>query len=277
MASPAAAWLANDEDGDGTVSGAEMIDAYDKDHDGKLDAAELEDISRAYAGQIDYSNTLLNQIADMEQGQLKIQQEMQDKTANFRMTVKACDDKRKECNDLREKMKGLQDRASSLAQSEQESRSSLSVHQRQIDGLNHIRDKLSEENSTLKEEIDRLRAEANEHLTELSGTRTERNRLEAEHAQRVQSLNTRHEQVVRERAALKTRQAQLQPEVQNLRRQYQEQHDALQQAQQELSHASARAQTGERNVTELQETLRVTQGTSAVLPRCARRYGWDCS
>ena len=84
MASPAAAWLANDEDGDGTVSGAEMIDAYDKDHDGKLDAAELEDISRAYAGQIDYSNTLLNQIADMEQGQLKIQQEMmQDKTVEL--------------------------------------------------------------------------------------------------------------------------------------------------------------------------------------------------
>jgi hypothetical protein len=32
------------------------------------------------------------------------------------------------------------------------------------------------------EQIDRLRAEANEHLTELPGTRTERNRLEAEHA-----------------------------------------------------------------------------------------------
>ena len=37
------------------------------------------------------------------------------------------------------------------------------------------------------EQIDRLRAEANEHLTELPGTRTERNRLEAEHAQSVQS------------------------------------------------------------------------------------------
>ena len=74
MASPAAAWLANDEDGDGTVSGAEMIGAFDKDHDGKLDAAELEDISRAYAGQIDYSNTLLNQIADMEHAGKKVWQ-----------------------------------------------------------------------------------------------------------------------------------------------------------------------------------------------------------
>ena len=179
------------------------------------------------------------------------------------MTVKACDDKRKECNDLREKMKELQDRCAALSHSDAEYRSQMSVHQRQIDGLNHIRDKLTDENGQLKEELDKLRAQLNDHLGELSSHRTEKNRLEADHATRVQSLNSKYESIVRERAALKSRQAQLVPEVQNLRKQYQEQHDVLQRVQQELNAATSRAATSERTLTETQEVLRSTQAAEA--------------
>ena len=87
QASLDATWLANDDDGDGEVSAREMVSHFDVDGDGKLDANELEDISKAYSHQIDYSNQLLSQIQRMEQDQLSVQKEMADKTANFRFVL----------------------------------------------------------------------------------------------------------------------------------------------------------------------------------------------
>ena len=76
-----------DKDGDGVVTPAELLSAYDTDHSGELGKNELARLAQQLSAQTHDNNNLLAELQRLEQQQLKNQKEVQAKQDALRKAL----------------------------------------------------------------------------------------------------------------------------------------------------------------------------------------------
>ena len=65
-----------DFSGDGKIDASDLLMGFDTSGDGNLDAEELQKIAEQLSNQLEYNNTLLNQMQQLEEIQLNSQKEL---------------------------------------------------------------------------------------------------------------------------------------------------------------------------------------------------------
>jgi chromosome segregation ATPase len=93
-----------DKDGDGVVTPAELLSAYDTDHSGELGKNELARLAQQLSAQTHDNNNLLAELQRLEQQQLKNQKEVQAKQDALRKALDALDHSRGEALSLKKEL-----------------------------------------------------------------------------------------------------------------------------------------------------------------------------
>jgi len=151
-----------DADGDGTVSGAELLSLGDTDGDGKLDAGELQKVAERFTEQLKYSNQLLEQIQSFEEQALAAQKEIQAKQQALRSALRVCDLAKEEASEFKRKLAVQTEVAANMSEQCKEARLDASSRKRECDGLRRAADTAKSEAAQLREERDALAAQADE-------------------------------------------------------------------------------------------------------------------
>lgn len=97
-------WAEWDVNGDGTLDAADLVGAYDTNGDGILDMKEMEKLAAQLSNQVEYNNTLLEQLQRLEEQQLATAKDVQQKQQALRQALDVCERIRAEATDLRQKL-----------------------------------------------------------------------------------------------------------------------------------------------------------------------------
>ena len=159
-------WSKWDADGDGKLTSKDFMKNYDKDGDGLLDVGEVGALAEQLSSQLDYNNSLLEQMQDLEEMQLAGQRELQTKQDQVRQAMQANDQLSADLNDTKRKLKITQEIADSMSEQCRDARVEANSIKREHDnaGKSHEEGKkllknLSDECAALKSQLKKVTAE----------------------------------------------------------------------------------------------------------------------
>lgn len=112
-------WDANN---DGKITNEDLLLAFDTNHDGVLDASELQTFTEQLAAQLEYNNQLLEQIQTLERDKFSLQKELHSKQEQIISGGKGNENLREEIKDLVHRLKTTQDIVETLTKQLRECR-----------------------------------------------------------------------------------------------------------------------------------------------------------
>lgn len=104
-----------DSSGDGKIDTVELLANFDADGDGDLDASELQNLAEQLSGQLEYNNSLLQQIQDLEQKQLNNQREISAAQDMAKSSAAALHESKLEATEAKRKLKIAQEIADTVS------------------------------------------------------------------------------------------------------------------------------------------------------------------
>jgi len=104
-----------DTSGDGKIDTVELLGNFDSDGDGNLDASELQNLAEQLSGQLEYNNSLLQQIQDLEQKQLTGQREISSAQEQAKKAAASLQESKAEAGEAKRKLKITQEIADTVS------------------------------------------------------------------------------------------------------------------------------------------------------------------
>jgi chromosome segregation ATPase len=111
-----------DWDNNGSVTKDDLMRTFDTNHDGVLDAEELSAFTEQLTSQLEYNNTLLNQIQSLEQNNLVLQKDLHVKQEFLIQNSKTIDSVKEDLAETKRKFKIVQDISENLTRQLRECR-----------------------------------------------------------------------------------------------------------------------------------------------------------
>lgn len=152
-------WNKWDSDGDGKISTKDFMQ-FDKDNDGKLSKNELSALAEQLSNQLEYNNTLLEQMQDLEEMQLAGQRELQTKQDQLRHAIQTNENLTADLHEAKRKLKITQEIADSMSEQCREARMEANAIKRQHENSNKSHEEgkkllknLSDECASLKAQL----------------------------------------------------------------------------------------------------------------------------
>lgn len=190
---------------------------FDKDNDGKLDASELKRLSDQLNSQLEYNNTLLEQLRQSEEQQLTMQKEIKSQQENYRRALSSNEDNHGVVADLKRKLKVTQEIADTMSAQARDAR--LEVVSLKRDAENAIKNS-NEAKSMLKDVMDersRLHRALAQAQNAVAAAEKEADHEKIELANQNDLLRQTHEALVVENAELRSKVIPIEAEKKSLR------------------------------------------------------------
>lgn len=209
--------LFTDFSGDGIIDTNDLISKFDKDNDGKLDSAELKRLSDQLNAQLEYNNTLLEQLRQSEEQQLALHRDMKALQESFKRAVSAGDDQHALVIDLKRKLKVTQEIAETMSAQARDAR--LEVVSLKRDAENAIKNSIESKNmlKDVMDERSRLHRALTQAQNAVNATKEERDHEKIELANQNELLRQTHEALVTENAELRSKVIPIEAEKKSLR------------------------------------------------------------
>jgi chromosome segregation ATPase len=115
-------WKAWDTSGDGKLDAGDLVERFDSNGDGTIDEGELEMIADQLSTQLEYSNSLLQELQEAEARQLELQRELNSKNELCRSTGTQLEQLRQENTEVRRKWKVSQEIGDSMTKQSKDHR-----------------------------------------------------------------------------------------------------------------------------------------------------------
>jgi chromosome segregation ATPase len=127
-----------DSDGNGKVDVDELLAQFDSDHDGNLGKDELQHFAEQLSNQLEFNNTLLQQLHSMEESQLNLQKELQNKQDSLQRALKASDDAKAEVNEAKRKLKIAQEVSDNMTKQSRDMRAETTSLRQELENVSKI-------------------------------------------------------------------------------------------------------------------------------------------
>jgi len=148
-------WKTWDDNEDGKLDSGDLLGRFDTDGDGVISENELEQIAEQLSTQLEYTNSLLQELQEAENTQLELQKELNSKSEMLRIEKGTSDSLRNENIEMRRKWKISQEIADSMTKQSKDYRVEV---------------------RSLKSELERLELEHNERQNLLTEAINDRDR-----------------------------------------------------------------------------------------------------
>lgn len=160
-----------DVDNDGRTSYADLMSNFDKNHDNKLDGDEIMVLAEQLSSQLEYNNTLLQQVQQLEHEQVEAHKELRSKVDTIRMLNQESERMKFEIGDLKKKLSVAHEMTESLARQSREYRGESNAYKQEAENALResannkvIVDKLSADKVQLQKALSES-AQANQLIT----------------------------------------------------------------------------------------------------------------
>jgi chromosome segregation ATPase len=198
-------WGTWDKSGDGKIEKEELFSAFDSNNDGILDKNEIQILAKQLSAQLEYNNSLLEQMRESEEMNLQAQRDLQAKDETLRKTTAALDEMQQELGECKRRLKVTQEIADSMSKQCKDARIEANTLKRdaenalksQEDGKNMTKEMIDERNrlqKALKLAEESLAAEVE---------KSERDRVDLMHQNDI--LRQSHEALSLEAAELRSK------------------------------------------------------------------------
>lgn len=210
-------WSTWDTSGDNKLDATDFLSAFDKNKDGQLDSDELQQLAQQLSSQLEYNNSLLEQMRSLEEMQLSAQRELQAKQEALKQAIGIADEMRSELSEAKRKLKITQEIADSMSKQCREARIEANSLKREAenatkgsaDSRNMLKE-LTEERAR----IQRALSEAESRLQQVQEA-AEQDRVDLLHQNDV--LRHSHEALSQEAAELRARVIPIEAEKKSLK------------------------------------------------------------
>ena len=149
-----------DKDNDGSLTSHDLMLGYDTNQDGMLDATEIQGLSTQLSNQLDYNNSLIVQLQELERENARKNMEIHNQQEIIRNNVKNVEDLKSQLSEAARKQRVVQD----------------------------IADNLNKQLREYRIENDMMRKDSGESANEKAKVRYERDELDAENKELRVSL-----------------------------------------------------------------------------------------
>ena len=203
-----------DANGDGRVSGEEVLAAYDLNGDGSISGAEVSRLAEQLTKQVKYNNELLSTLSLREEALLQMQKDVQRKQGSLAQAMAVCDAKRAENAELKKKLAVAQEVAARA--SEEASRAKLDggIKARESQALSRVIEDCKAEAAAERARADLLSEKIDALEAELAGAKRTVASYGDREAMRIAKHKESYEGVSRELGALRAAHMPLKAELQ---------------------------------------------------------------
>ena len=240
--------------GDGVIDANDIVDKFDTDNDGKLDATELKKLSDQLNSQLEYNNVLLEQLRESEERQLSLQKEIKAQQEAHRQDVHASEGQNSIISELKRKLKVTQEIADTMSTQARDAR--LEVVSLKRDAENAIKHS-NEAKSMLKDVMDersRLHRSLAQAQNATNAAKEEADHEKIELASQNDLLRQTHEALVVENAELRSKVIPIEAEKKTLQ-------DHIRALTKSLEEVTARCDAESQNRNLLEKKLKDATGT----------------
>lgn len=237
------------------IDASDIMGKFDADNDGRLDASELKRLSDQLNSQLEYNNTLLEQLRQSEESQLTLQKEIKAQQENHKRALSANEEHHAVVTDLKRKLKVTQEIADTMSSQARDAR--LEVVSLKRDAENAIKNS-NEAKSMLKDVMDersRLHRALAQAQNAVAATQEEADHEKIELANQNDLLRQTHEALVVENAELRSKVIPIEAEKRALR-------DHINALTKSLEEVTARCDAEAKNRGILEKKLKDATGTS---------------
>lgn len=210
-------WSQWDVTGDGKIGGDDFLSAFDKNKDGSLGRDELNALAVQLSTQLEYNNSLLEQMRSLEEMQLAGQRELLAKQEAVKQLTEANDAMNDELRETKRKLKITQEIADSMSKQSRDARVEANALRREAEnaakGYTEGKDLLRE----LTEERARLQKALKKADNDLQAAeeKAEQDRMDLMHQNDI--LRQTHEALSLEAAELRSRVIPIESEKKSLK------------------------------------------------------------
>jgi chromosome segregation protein len=210
-------WAQWDITGDGNIGGDDFLSAFDKNKDGNLGRDELNALAEQLSTQLEYNNSLLEQMRSLEEMQLAGQRELLAKQEAVKQLSDANDAMNEELRETKRKLKITQEIADSMSKQSRDARVEANALKREAEnaakGYTEGKDLLRE----LTEERARLQKALKKADNDLRDAeeKAEQDRMDLMHQNDI--LRQTHEALSLEAAELRSRVIPIESEKKSLK------------------------------------------------------------
>jgi len=252
----------NGEDGGfqkDAVDEAKLLSAFDSNKDGMLDIAELHALSEQLTNQIQYNNSLIAKVHELEEENFSYQQELHGQRDLIKNSTKKCDEALEESAEVKRKLKVTQGIADNLSKQLRDCRLENDLLKR--DSESSIQATYS-----AKSTIESLTKELNSTKKLLSESEKSKNRaLEDSRLQKTDSefklgsLQSKHEAITKENNEMKAKLRDYEKEYKELKVQSQEVLQSLSELKKQHDTEQFARQLGEKKMNALTANSEILQ------------------
>ena len=244
-------WSKWDADGDGKLTSKDFMKSYDKDGDGLLDSNEVSVLAEQLSSQLDYNNSLLEQMQDLEEMQLAGQRELQSKQDQLRQVMQVNDQLNADLGETKRKLKITQEIADSMSEQCRDARVEANSLRREHENANKSHEEGKKLLKSLSDECAALKSQLKKAQAELQNAQEghEQDRVDMHHQNDV--LRQSHEALSIESAELRAKVIPLESEKRQLKEHILALGTSLEETTQKCNDESARRAKAEKTIKEL--------------------------
>ena len=239
---------------DSKVDESDLMKGFDDDGDGKLDASELKRIADQLNSQLEYNNSLLEQLRISEEQQLECQRELSTKQNMIKRLSMSVEESKNEATELKRKLKVTEEIANTMSQQAREAR--LEMASVKKDAENAIKNS-NDSKGMLKDVMDersRLHRALTQTQNALNQAKDDLDHEKNELANQNNMLRQSHEALVNENAELRAKVIPIESEKKTLR-------DNIQQLTRTLEEVTARCDLEVKNRTVMEKKMKEMTNT----------------
>lgn len=250
-----------DSNADGNFNYQDLMGSFDANKDGVLDQSELSVLVGQLSNQLEYSNSLLSQVQQLEQGQLENQRETKIKDEKIRRLAQERDYLETENNDIKKKLSIAQDLADSLSKNSRDYRI-------EANSFKHEAENSIKECMNMKSLIEKITTDKNQIHKELVETQNkmkaiadDSDKLKRDVTSQNDILRRMNDSLSREISEIREKSSNLENDRTNLLSHVRELSDSLEEMSSQLNRVSDQASNDARKYAEVKSANEALQAS----------------